>query len=438
MKSSNPVNILALAVLVLSISRGLIALLVGGIPTQLLYYGVTTFGIAVSLLGTTRKKTQIVGGRNLHRILMINLWLYTFWIGIEMLLGGEMEQILCFSQMALIPFIIYLFLDVDEKVLLRIIFVLSVIVAGSCVLDFILLNTDIVANGKDLYLGYASVIRQDGIPLWQRVGFIDRATGITGSMHDTGNLMAMLSVFWFGIIMTRKGFRYVIVLMPIFIVALLMTMSVSNIFAGCAGLMAIIVYQAGISRLRNVSVIISVFIVGCIMYLLIDHFFSFDWSLMTMLAVKLQSYEEWEAMQAMGGSDWIADIFMLFCGHNDTIKISNISFITECGFVKMAYSSGLFLLIISLLLMLYPVLCFLKSSRYARSMMLPATAAVAVGVLSLWHYGSVLRSTNIFLFYALFAMAIQNLIRNDPSVSKNFIKQSGKDLVQNSSSNLCC
>ena len=43
-------------------------------------------------------------------------------------------------------------------------------------------------------------------------------------------------------------------------------------------------------------------------------------------------------------------------------------------------------------------------------MMLPATIAVGVGVLSLWHYGSVIRSTNIFLFYTMFAIAIKNKI----------------------------
>jgi len=79
--------------------------------------------------------------------------------------------------------------------------------------------------------------------------------------------------------------------------------------------------------------------------------------------------------------------------------------------LKMAYSSGLLIWIISLLLMTYPVLCFFKGSRHTRKMMLPSATAVGVGVLSLWHYGSLLRSTNIFLFYAMFAIAIQNKIR---------------------------
>ena len=412
MKSSNLINILPLAVLFLSINRGLIALLVGGMPTQLLYYGVTTFGIAVSLLGITRKKMQIVGGRNLHRILMINLLVYVYWIGAEMLLGGRMEQILYFSQMALIPFIIYLFLDVDEKVLVKLLFIVTVIVSASCVLDFILLNTNIVANGRDLYQSYQSILRQDGKPLLYHVAFVYRAMGITGNMHDTGNLMAILSVFWFGMIITRRVPRYLIVFMPIFIVAMSMTFSVSNILAAFAGIMAIIIYQLSSMRLKNIFPLISVFIVGSIMCLLIDHFFNFDWSLITRWTAKLQD-AEWEDMKTIGASELWTDVFMLFAGHNTTVKISNVSEVTEIAFLKMAYSSGLFILTISLLLMLYPVRYFFKSSGYARKMMLPATAAVGVGVLSLWHYGSVIRSSNVFLFYAMFAIAIQNKVRND-------------------------
>lgn len=421
MKSSNLINILPLSVLFISITRGLIALL-ELVPTQWLYYGVTTFGISISLIGIIKKRSHIVAGRNLHLIIMINLFSYIYWIATEMLLGGGKAEIYYFVQMALIPFIIYMFLDVDENVLVRVLFFVTVIVSASCVLDFILLNTDFIPNGRDLYISYQGKIRQGGSPLFYNVAGVFRAMGITAYMHDTGNLMAILVVFWFGMIMTRRGLRYVIISMPLFIVALLMTFSVSNIFAAFAGIVAIIIYQMSSMRLKNISPVISVFIVGSIMYLLIDHFSSFDWSLVTKWVTKSQSGDEWKVITTIGASDFWADIFMLFAGHNVTANISNISFVTEFAVLQMAYSSGLFILIISLLLMLYPVLCFFKSSRHTRKMMLPAVAAVAVGVLSLWHYGSLLRSTNIFLFYTMFAIAIQNKVRNHLSNDK-FIGQ---------------
>jgi len=411
MKSSNPINILPLTVLFLSISRGLIALLMGGMSTQLVYYGVTIFGVAVSLLGITRKKMQIVGGKKLYQILVVNLLVYIYWIVTDLLLGGGAESILYFLRMALIPFVIYMFLNVDEKLLMRLLFVVSVLVAASCILDFILLNTNIVANGRDWYFWYASAFRQGGMPLGSHIAHVYRATGITGNMHDSGNLMAILVVFWFGIIMTRRGLRYVIISMPIFIVALLMTFSVSNIFAAFAGVVAIIIYQMRFIKLRNISVIISVLIVGGAIYLLAEYFFNFNWSLITGWTLKLRAVQ-WKAITTIGASDFWTDFFMFFAGHGFTAKISNIPFITEFAVLRMAYNSGLFTFIISLLLILYPVLCFFKSSRLTRKMMLPAVTAVGVGVLSLWHYGSVFRSTNIFLFYTMFAIAIQNKVRN--------------------------
>lgn len=406
-----PINILPLTVLVLSISRGLIALLMGGMSTELLYYGVTTFGVAVSLLGVTRRKMHILGGKTLYHILIINLLAYVYWIVADLLLGGGTESIVYFIHMALVPFIIYMFLNVDEKVLMRLLFVVSVIVAASCVLDFILLNTTIIANGRELYFSYASAIRQDNMPIGSHIGHVYRAGGITGNMHDSGNLMAMLVVFWFGIIMTRRRVRYVIISMPIFIVALLMTFSVSNILAAFVGIGVIIIYQMRFIKLRNISVIISVLILGAAVYLLGEYLLKFNWSLIIGWTAKFRP-AQWEAITRIGGSDFWRDFFMFFAGHNFTAKISNVSFVTEFAVLQMAYNSGFFVLVISLLLMLQPVFSFFKSSRLTRKMMLPAVAAVSVGILSLWHYGSVLRSTNIFLFYTMFAIAIQNKTHN--------------------------
>lgn len=415
MKSSHAINILPLTVLFLSINRGLIVLLAGGrLSTQLFYYGVTIFCISVSLIGMIRKKNQIIGGNMLHRILLINLLVYIYWIVIEMSLGGDKESVSYFLRMALIPFLIYMFLDINKNVLIRMLFVVSVIVSVSCILDFILLNTNVIANGKDFYLAYQRLLRQDGKPLLRHVASIYRAMGITGDSYDSGNLMAILSVFWFGMLATRKS-RYLIIFVPAFFISLLMTFSVSNIIAAFVGVAVIIIYKMRSLKSRDIFVAISACIAGYLMCFLTSHFFNFNWSLITMWTKKFQK-AELETMTAIGGSDYFSDIFMLFAGHSQTVRISNVPSVTEFAVLKMAYHSGFFVLMMSLLLMLYPVLCFLKSPKHTRKMMLPATVAVGVGVLSLWHYGSVIRSTNIFLFYTMFAIAIRN--KNCNSLSK--------------------
>lgn len=404
MKSSNLINILPLAVLFLSINRGLIAL-AGVVPTQLLYYGVTIFGISVSLLGMINKRSHIVGGRNLRLILMINLLSLIYWLTTDFLLGGSLTSIIVFSQMALIPFIIYMFFDVDEKMLVKLVFFLTLIVSASCVLDFMLLN---VIDGKALYTQYQSKIHQSGVAISWHLGPVYHGTGITGSPHDTGNLMALLVVFWFGMLVTKRGHRCLIIFVPLFIMALFMTLSTANIVAAIVGIVAIIIYQIRFMQLKKVFVVIvGIFIAFWAMNFLADHFLNFDLSLITAWVLKLQ-LGDWEGITKIGLSDYSTDILAFFAGHSLSAKISNVSYVTEFGLLQMPFIYGFFSSVIILLLLLYPVRCFFKSSKHTRKMMLPSVAAVGVGVLSLWHYGSVMRSTNIFLFYAIFAIAIQN------------------------------
>lgn len=423
MKSSNLINILPLAVLFLSINRGLIAL-AGVVPTQLLYYGVTLFGISVSLLGMINKRSHIVGGRNLRLILMINLLSLIYWLATDLLLGGGFISIFTFSRMALIPFIIYMFLDVDENVLVKLMFFLTLIVSASCVLDFMLLN---VIDGKALYAQYQSKFSQSGVGLLWHLGPVYHSMGITGSAHDTGNLMTLLVVFWFGMLVTKRGPRCLIVFVPLFIMALFMTLSTANIVAAIAGIMAIIIYQIRFMQLKNVSVaIMGVFIAFWAMNFLADRFLNHDLSLITPWVLKFQ-FGDWEAVTRIGLSDYSTDILAFFAGHSFSAKISNVAHVTEYALLHLPFIYGFFPSIIILLLMLYPVLCFLKSSRHTRKMMLPSVAAVGTGVLSLWHYGSVMRSTNIFLFYAMFAIAIQNY-RNKNYIHSDRISERFSDV----------
>ncbi|MBW8015811.1 MAG: hypothetical protein FVQ82_06460 [Planctomycetes bacterium] len=408
MKKSDLVKILSLTVLFLSINRGLIALFTKEIiPTQLLYYGVTLFGISVSLIGLTTRNKLFKGGKTLYQLLIINLLIYIYWLLCELLLGGMSESILYFSHMALIPFVIYLFLDIDENVLIRMLFTVSVIISTSCILDFILLNTNIIPAGKDFYMHYQTLLRQDNRPLLNHVAFVYRANGITGSSYDSGNMLAILSPFWLAMLATRKNTRYLIIFVPFFFISLLTTFSVTNILASLAGVVIIFIYKMSCLKRRDIKAIFTICVTSSVMFFMIDHFCNFDWSLLTIWTKKFQSIELQSATR-LGTSDYFTDTLLFFTGHAQAVRLSDVPFTTEFAVLKMAYHSGFFILIISLLLMLYPVLCFIKSSSRTRMMMLPATVAVGVGVLSLCHYGSVIRSTNIFLFYTMFAIAIHN------------------------------
>jgi len=411
MKSSNLINILPLTVLFLSTCRGLIAL-TGVVPTQLLYYGVTIFGISVCLLGIANKKNHIAGGRNLRLILMINLAALIYWLITDLLLGGGLRSIVAFPMVALTPFMIYMFLDVDENVLVKSVLFLTLIVSASCFLDFILLN---VVDEVALCAAYHGRLSRDGVAIFRHLGPVYSSIGITGSTTDTGNLMAILVVFWSGMLVTRRGPRLLIVLVPLFIVALFMTHSVANILAAIVGIVAIVIHQMRSMQLKRVvAAAMGGLIVFLSMGFLADHYVNLDLlsTSITPWVSKLLQPSQYGPLTKIGLSNYGTDVLAFFAGHSSTTKLSNVADVTEFGLLQLPFIFGFFSSLIFLLLLLYPVLCFFKGSRLTRKMMLPSVAAVGVGVLSLWHYGSVLRSTSIFLFYAMFAIAIQNRARS--------------------------
>lgn len=106
--------------------------------------------------------------------------------------------------------------------------------------------------------------------------------------------------------------------------------------------------------------------------------------------------------------DWLWDAAALLFGHGMSLQISRIGEVAEVSMLKGLVEYGVIHELVIFSLLLYPVaLFFSKKYRYYRLDALPYVAAVAVGVLSQWHYGSVMRTTNIFVFFALYAQALR-------------------------------
>ena len=73
--------------------------------------------------------------------------------------------------------------------------------------------------------------------------------------------------------------------------------------------------------------------------------------------------------------------------------------------VKLSTDSKAFITLMFLLL--YPIYNYLKiNSGYNN---LYNVIAVSIAILTLWHYGSLFRSTSIFIFYAIYALSIKKM-----------------------------
>ena len=72
----------------------------------------------------------------------------------------------------------------------------------------------------------------------------------------------------------------------------------------------------------------------------------------------------------------------------------------------MIFEQGIIHFIVLLTLFCYPFKLFIKSKEKVAPILLPFLGAFSVGLVSLWHYGSVFRITNGVIFWGLYAQII--------------------------------
>jgi hydrogenase maturation factor len=81
---------------------------------------------------------------------------------------------------------------------------------------------------------------------------------------------------------------------------------------------------------------------------------------------------------------------------------------TEIAHVKILSQLGILHTTVLYSVLLYPVVLFVRVRRSCAGA-LPAVAVICFGVLSLTHYGSLMRSTNVFLFYAVYSVCLRQV-----------------------------
>ena len=123
---------------------------------------------------------------------------------------------------------------------------------------------------------------------------------------------------------------------------------------------------------------------------------------------KITSAADWEHMTSYGNSSFGANLFSFLFGYGQTLKISEVAHYAEQAFIKNIFEYGIFNASIFLLFLFAPVIIYVINRANLNKMdIFPYVIAVFVGFLSLWHYGSVLRTTNIFVFFSMYGQVIR-------------------------------
>lgn len=424
-RRSSLVMVFALAVLVFSVTRGLVPTLTGyaslAKPT---YYTATLLGAALACYGVyvaLFAGAQAIG-KWPRRLLVLNLVLHAVWLAPVVIYRSELgyiiqEGIIPVIFTGLLPFCIYALIKIPERVVIPTLGFLTLVVAVSVIADFILINTLFVPDGFNLAVHWQKLLRPGvfesygSTGAYGQTGMLYRPNGLFGFRpHDSGNILAILSVYWFAMFFrVERNELLVAVVTVTALIALVLTQSASNIIAGLVGVVFVMAVVLKNTTLRDSAPRLSVFLAILAVLLLLLYIYGvrpgavLHW----VRRVSIQ-YGDWQNMTNLGMGNWGNDLLALLVGHGETLGLSRIVSVSEIGFVKGLAEFGVFNYFVFLSMLFYPAAIFLFGKFRGRELLvLPYVAAVMVGVLSLWHYGSVMRATNIFVFFALYSQALR-------------------------------
>jgi hypothetical protein len=407
------ISAFALAVLAFSVLRGLVPLLThnGGLalPT---YQTVTLFGVALSCYGlfvALSKNGQTIGKwpRNL---LVANLGLHLFYVIPVILLKPGSEFIPGIVYTGLLPFSIYGLIKIPEKILVPVLGVLTMVISGYVIYEFVAINTNFIADGYNRAFERQVLLRPD-FEFYSRSGMFIRPSGLFGSdlPHDTGNILAIFFIFWFSSLFRSKGHRLPVALLAVMaFVALSLTQSASNNLAAIVGVL--FVCTSNLKVIVSPKGILAIFVLMLISIAIIFQLndYGIDWDVLFNWTGKVGGEGAWAEMTTLGGlHDPWTDLFAVLFGHGHSLDYTEMK-IAEIGPIKLTLELGVLHAMFFYYVLLYPVVLFFsKQYRAHRYLAVPYVAAVLVGVVSTWHFGSIFRATNLFVFFALYAHALR-------------------------------
>jgi len=389
------------ALIALASIRGIIVLNTALSPSTV-YQSTAACLIMLSVYGfVVRKQTRHAGLRPLKRLLQLNLLLGIVNIVIELMLGQRIDPSVLYVYMA--PYAIFILMRVPVRYLYSTIAVVAVAISYSVADNFVQLLSG--PEGLERVSDYNARLRPDVFQALSRTGDFYRTGGYTGSYHDSANILGMVVCFLFIRFLQEKKILD-LVLFLVSVVCMTLTQSAANILVAIFVLTIFSVYA--LVRSRRATTLAYLF-VGV--------------AALGAAAAKLGSAMGIFTARVGGEGDWggilisldantlLAATPYVIIGHAGAFG-SRIQ-LTEIGLLKELFQIGIIHAVILYWMSLYPVFYFWKS-RARPLVALPAAAAVSFGFLSLIHYGSLHRVTNVFLFYAFYAMCLVAVLNSEP------------------------
>ncbi len=389
-------------VLVFTSLRGWVVLNLNA-PTEVVYSFSSMLIIALAMYGfNCRFRIKDSNLTLLRNLLLVNLLLGIYYVIGTKLLGGAIEVSIFYLY--ILPYIVFLFLRISAKKLHVGLFFIFVGISFSVIDNFIISLTG--ADGLAYMEEYNTKLRPLVFDAMSRTGAYLRVGGYTASYHDSANILGMLGSYYYVKSIIDRSWLTIIIAM-IALGAMTFTQSAANIILALFTCFMFTIYIA--VKKPTVSTGILLLAIAVMVTFAISTFPE-----LLVFSARIDADGDWDNMNK--NITW--EIFLsphFWFGHGSIVSSESVG--TEVAFLAGILQVGIVPACLLYWILIFPVYVFFarKSGSFA---LLPYLAAIVFGFLSLTHYGSLFRVTNIAIFYAMYALFFINVIADKESQLK--------------------
>jgi len=437
MRGSGGFIIIASLILVLSITRGLIVIFFDGALESADIYNLVFLACLIYTTYCFFDQQRLKYPQTLRLFLYLNLIFYVVWFLPEILATRDLKFFLICS---VIPFTMFGFMQIPSKYIRRLLIFLLFLISSSVIIDFVMSNIPALEL-RDYRESLRLMINPSQIAP-TRVGVLLRSVGLTGSEHETSSLLVMLLAFVLALKEKYISKKTRTVVFYLGLLAILSTLSTTNTIISLVSIVLITFYY--LKRKQY----FQTFLVGMPMIIFIFYFtlsvqkvegevnMIDDLNIIDAVWVKISpATADWATFLTTSTDDsrlaqdgtlvcyyWQKNCSYIFnefggllIGHEGATQMGEFGRITEIGLLRMMWETGLTSFLCFLLVLFFPPLLYFYSDEFTRKAMFPYFCALTAGIFTLLHYGALFRTSNIFLFYALYGACIRQYI-----ISLNF------------------
>ena len=370
-----------------------------GLPPSILYPLTGIILIGLSFYGFLYTSYQNhVGFVYFKNLILLNFLSGISFVVVTFLLTFSISLDVAYIFFA--PYFIFLLLKIPNQYLYYVVIAISLGLSYSIISLF--LSLDFSGQRENAYIAiveYNKLLRPDlELGVSSSGGSSFRLGGVTGSYHDSANILGMTVAFLYS--------RYLLWGKPIDIficvfslIALALTVSGANI-----AILLVTIFLISLMILCKYKVLrlyLIIFFSICILFYFLD-----ELTVIRDIFNRLSSASDNEALfHALSWKMMLTDSFWMGHGY----ETQNYYIDNEVALLKFVLQFGFIRALILFSLMLYPIAIF-ASNPYKLIRSLPYVAALFFGFFSLLHYGSLFRVTNIVVYLIFYSMFIQHIL----------------------------